>query len=139
MALAPGQNLLHYHLVGRIGQGGMGEVWRATDTSLGRDVAVKLLPAVFSGDPERLARLEREAKLLASLNHPHIATVFGLHDAGGVRFIAMEFVAGEDLAARMARGPIPQTRRAPSPVRSPTRWSRPTKAAWSTATSSLRT
>lgn len=107
MAFVPGRKLLHYHLVGRVGQGGMGEVWRATDTALGRDVAIKLLPIVFSGDPERLARLEREAKLLASLNHPHIATVFGLHDAGDVRFIAMEFVAGEDLAERMARGPVP--------------------------------
>jgi len=104
--LVPGQALLHYRIVDRIGAGGMGEVWRATDTSLGRDVAVKLLPPSVASDAERLARFEREAKLLASLSHPGIAAVYGLHQADGVRFIAMEFVDGEDLADRLARGPL---------------------------------
>lgn len=98
---------MHYRLVEQIGEGGMGVVWRATDTSLGRDVAIKVLPAAFSGDPERLVRFEREAKLLASLSHPNIAAVYGLHVAEGVRFLAMELVKGEDLATRIARGPLP--------------------------------
>ena len=103
-SLAPGGPLLHYKLVSRLGEGGMGEVWKAVDTSLDREVAVKILPAVFAGDPDRLARFEREAKLLASLNHPNIAAVYGLHDADGVRFLAMELVPGEDLAKTVARG-----------------------------------
>jgi serine/threonine protein kinase len=82
----------------------MGEVWKATDTSLDREVAVKVLPAVFAADPDRLARFEREAKLLASLNHPNIAAVYGLNDAGGLRILAMELVPGEDLSKRLARG-----------------------------------
>ena len=85
----------------------MGVVWRATDSTLGRDAAVKLLPDAFSGDPERLARFEREAKLLASLNHPSIAAVYGLHVSEGQRFLAMEMVRGEDLSTRLARGPLP--------------------------------
>jgi serine/threonine-protein kinase len=107
MSLTPGTVLVHYRLVEKIGTGGMGEVWRAADTTLGREVAIKLLPAAFAAELERLARFEREAKLLASLNHPNIATIHGLHEAGGVRFLAMELVPGEDLAARLARGPIP--------------------------------
>src|SRR5262245_59700830 len=85
----------------------MGEVWRAADTTLGRDVAVKILPDAFASDPERLARFEREAKVLAALNHPSIATVYGFHDCAGVRFLAMELVPGEDLSARIARGRVP--------------------------------
>ncbi len=85
----------------------MGVVWKARDTTLDREVAIKILPSAFSRDTERLARFEREAKLLASLNHTGIATVHGLHEADGVRFLAMEMVAGEDLAERLARGPIP--------------------------------
>ena len=85
----------------------MGVVWRATDGALGREAAIKLLPDVFSGDPERLARFEREAKLLASLSHPNIAAVYGLHIVDGVRFLAMEMVKGEDLAERLRRGPLP--------------------------------
>jgi serine/threonine-protein kinase len=104
---AAGGSLLHYRLIERIGEGGMGVVWRATDTSLGRDAAIKILPELFAADPERLARFEREAKLLASLNHPNIAAVYGLHAADGVRFLAMELVRGEDLADRIARGPLP--------------------------------
>ena len=107
MSLTAGRSLSHYKLVAPIGEGGMGVVWRATDSTLGRDVAIKVLPEFLSGDPERLARFEREAKLLASLNHPHIASIFGFHSDGGVRFLAMELVEGEDLAQRLARGAIP--------------------------------
>jgi serine/threonine protein kinase len=90
-----------------LGAGGMGEVYRARDTRLGREVALKILPDVFAGDAERLARFEREAKLLASLNHPNIAIVHGLEHTDGHRALVMELVAGEDLSQRIARGPIP--------------------------------
>jgi Tol biopolymer transport system component/tRNA A-37 threonylcarbamoyl transferase component Bud32 len=106
MTPAAGRSLLQYRLVEQIGQGGMGVVWRATDTALGRDAAIKILPDHLSGDAERLARFEREAKLLASLSHPNIAAVYGLHAVDGVSFLAMEMVRGEDLAARLKRGPI---------------------------------
>jgi len=75
-----GRNLLHFRLIEKIGEGGMGVVWKAVDTALDREVAIKLLPDVFRGDPDRLLRLEREARLLASLNHPNIAAVYGLHE-----------------------------------------------------------
>jgi Tol biopolymer transport system component len=107
VSIEPGSRLLHYTLTEKIGEGGMGAVWRATDTSLNRDVAIKLLPQIFADSPERLARFEREAKLLASLNHPNIAAVYGLHQDGGERFLAMELVEGEDLAKRLERGPLP--------------------------------
>ena len=107
MSLEAGQDLLHYRLIERIGEGGMGIVWKAHDTTLERDVAIKFLPEELAGDPARLTRFEREARLLASLNHPNIAAVYGLHQAGAVRFIAMELVDGEDLAARLQRGPLP--------------------------------
>jgi Tol biopolymer transport system component len=85
----------------------MGVVWRATDTTLGRDVAIKVLPGTVQLDPERTARFEREARLLASLNHPNIAAIYGVGSAAGVRFLAMELVEGDDLAARLARGALP--------------------------------
>jgi hypothetical protein len=111
MQLETGTRLLHYELVEKIGEGGMGVVWRARDTGLDRDVAIKVLPRTFADDPERLIRFEREAKLLATLNHPNIATVYGFHQAGdgsnSLHFIAMEHVSGEDLAQRVARGPMP--------------------------------
>jgi hypothetical protein len=107
MTLEPGRSLAQYRLAERIGEGGMGEVWRATDTTLGREVAIKILPAEFATDAERLARFEREAKLLASLNHTSIAGIYGLHEVGGVRFLAMELVPGEDLAQRLKKGSIP--------------------------------
>jgi serine/threonine protein kinase/Tol biopolymer transport system component len=100
----PGRALSQYRLAAKIGVGGMGEVWQASDTTLGRDVAIKVLPAALASDPERLARFEREAKVLASLNHPNIASIYGFHDDGGVRFLAMELVPGEDLAERLKRG-----------------------------------
>jgi serine/threonine-protein kinase len=107
MPLEPGTTLLQYRLVEKIGAGGMGVVWKAVDTSLGREVAIKVLPAALAGDPDHLTRFEREARLLASLNHPNIAGIFGVHHADGVHFLAMELVAGEDLAARLEKGPLP--------------------------------
>jgi hypothetical protein len=107
MALAPGTRLGPYAIGAQIGLGGMGEVYRARDTNLGRDVAIKVLPEAFAQDPERLARFEREAKTLASLNHPNIATIHGLERAGGVLAIVMELVEGPTLADRIAQGPIP--------------------------------
>ena len=107
MSVQPGQSLLHYRLVERIGEGGMGVVWKAIDTTLDRDVAVKILPEALATDAERLARFEREAKVLASLNHPNVATVHGFHDAGGIRFLVMELVSGETLEERLKRGAMP--------------------------------
>jgi eukaryotic-like serine/threonine-protein kinase len=107
MTLVPGQELTHYRLLEQIGEGGMGVVWKAMDTTLGREVAIKVLPEVFARDPERMARFEREARLLASLNHPHIASIYGVGSALGVRFLAMELVLGDDLATRVAHGPLP--------------------------------
>jgi len=107
MPLTPGRSLLHFRLVEKIGEGGMGEVWKAVDTTLDREVAIKVLPAAFSSDPERLLRLEREAKLLASLNHPNIAAIYGFPEAAGLRFLAMELVRGDDLAEILTRGPMP--------------------------------
>jgi Tol biopolymer transport system component/tRNA A-37 threonylcarbamoyl transferase component Bud32 len=112
MTVTPGTLLGHYTISAPLGAGGMGEVYRATDKKLGRDVAIKVLPRELAGDPERLARFEREAKLLASLNHSNIAHVYGfesatLPDGSTAHFLAMELVEGEDLAERLKRGPIP--------------------------------
>jgi serine/threonine-protein kinase len=107
MSLGPGTRLGPYEILSAIGAGGMGEVYRAIDTSLGRQVAIKVLPEAFASDPERLARFEREAKTLASLNHPHIAQIYGLERSGGVQALVMELVPGEDLSQRIVRGPIP--------------------------------
>jgi len=106
MALDAGTRLGHYEVAESIGVGGMGEVYRALDTKLERDVAIKVLPEEFTRDEDRLERFEREAKLLASLNHPHIATLHGLEIADGTRFLVMELVEGETLAERLARGPL---------------------------------
>jgi serine/threonine-protein kinase len=102
-----GKTLSHYKVLEKIGQGGMGEVYRAEDTNLSREVAIKVLPEQFTQDPQRLARFEREAKLLASLNHPNIAAIYGLEEADGVRFLVLELVEGETLAERVAKGPVP--------------------------------
>jgi serine/threonine protein kinase len=107
MALAPGTRLGTYEVVNAIGAGGMGEVYRARDTKLGRDVAIKVLPSSVTCDPERLARFAREAQVLASLNHPNIAAIYHVEEADGVPAIVMELVEGETLADRIARGPIP--------------------------------
>ena len=109
--LSLGQRLGPYHIVDRLGAGGMGEVYRAHDTQLGREVAIKILPVVFAADPDRLARFEREARILASLNHPHIAAIYGVEadpSAGGVprRALVMELIDGPTLAERILQGPL---------------------------------
>jgi Tol biopolymer transport system component len=96
-----------YEIIGPLGAGGMGEVYRARDARLARDVAIKAMPEGFAQDPERLGRFEREARLLASLNHPNIASIHGVEEAGGERYLILEFVDGETLAARIKRGPLP--------------------------------
>jgi Tol biopolymer transport system component len=101
-----GKTLSHYSVTAALGAGGMGEVYRATDTALNRDVAIKVLPAEVAQDPERLARFRREAQLLASLNHPNIAAIHGLEEAEGTLFLALELVEGEDLRQRLERGAI---------------------------------
>jgi Tol biopolymer transport system component len=102
-----GKTLGYYRIVEKLGAGGMGVVYRADDSHLGRQVAIKVLPDAFTGDPERLARFEREAKLLASLNHPNIAAIYGLEEADGKRFLVLELVEGETLAEGLSRGPLP--------------------------------
>ena len=99
MSLSPGRTLAHYEILESVGAGGQGEVYRARDTKLGRDVAIKVLPEEVSKDKERLDRFEREARLLAQLNHTNIATLHGLEESDGQRFLVME------LAERIARGP----------------------------------
>ncbi len=108
-SLVIGRRLGAYQVRERIGVSGMGEVYRARDTRLGRDVAIKILPRLFTSDPDRLARFEREARVLASLNHPHIGAIYGLEDADGMRALVLELVDGETLADRIAHGPIPVT------------------------------
>ena len=107
MALARGTKLGPYEVVAPLGAGGMGEVYRAWDTKLGRDVAIKVLPQAFSAEPERTARFEREAKVLASLNHPNIASIYGLEDSDGIRALVMELVDGPTLAERLQQGAVP--------------------------------
>ena len=125
MSLEPGTRLGPYEVLSPIGAG-PDERYKASDTRLNRVVAIKVLPATFAADAERLARFEREAKLLASLNHPHIAAIYGVEESNGVRALIMELVEGPTLAERIAEGPLP--------ARSPRR-SRPrTKKASCTAT-----
>jgi len=107
MGLEAGRKLGSYEILSAVGRGGMGEVWKARDTKLGREIAIKTLPEEFTHDEARLARFEREAKLLASLNHPNIAAIYGLEEFSGTRFLVLEFVDGETLADRLIRGPIP--------------------------------
>jgi serine/threonine-protein kinase len=102
-----GDKLLHYEITAKLGEGGMGEVYRATDTRLGRDVAIKVLPEAFTQDPERLARFEREAQVLASLNHPRIAAIYGLEHDAGKQFLVLELVEGPTLSERIAAGALP--------------------------------
>jgi serine/threonine protein kinase len=106
LKIEAGHQLLHYRLVEKLGEGGMGVVWKAVDSSLDREVAIKVLPDAFSQDAGRLARFQREAKSLASLNHPNIAAIHSVHEADGLRFLAMELVPGEDLSRRIDRGPV---------------------------------
>ena len=107
MGIEIGKSLGSYEILSAIGRGGMGEVWRARDTRLGREVAIKTLPDEFARDLDRLSRFEREARLLASLNHPNIAAIYGLEESGGTRFIVLELVEGETLADIVQRGPMP--------------------------------
>jgi len=125
VTVSSGARLGPYEILSAIGAGGMGEVYRARDTRLKRDVALKILPDSFASDSDRLARFQREAQVLASLNHPHIAAIYGLEDADGVRALVLELAKGETLADRIAREPIPlgstsrpaarRPRRRPSP------------------------
>ena len=103
LAITPGTRLGVYEITALIGEGGMGQVYRARDTTLHRDVALKILPDAFASDPERLARFTREAQTLASLNHPHIAAIYGFEESRGVRVLVMELVEGEDLERENAR------------------------------------
>ena len=107
MGLIAGTKLGLYEIQAALGAGAMGEVYRAKDTKLGRDVALKILPASFTNDPERVARFRREAQVLASLNHPHIAQIHGLEEVNGTQFLVLELVDGESLDKKIARGPIP--------------------------------
>ena len=107
MAFAPGTRLGVYEVNAPIGEGGIGQVYRAMDTTLGRQVAIKILPDAFASDPERLARFEREARTLASLNHPHIAAIYGFEKSVDRHALVMELVEGEDLPQRIAPGAIP--------------------------------
>src|SRR6266851_7237064 len=105
--LSAGAKVGPYEVLALIGAGGMGEVYRARDTKLNRDVALKVLPEAVAGDPDRFARFTREAQTLAALNHPNIAHIHGLEESNGVRALVMELVEGEDLSQRIARGAIP--------------------------------
>ena len=140
MALSPGKRLGPYEITAPIGAGGMGEVYRATDTNLKRQVAIKVLPAAVASDPERLARFQREAEVLAALNHPNIAHIHGLENSDGNIALVMELVEGRTIADRIAQGAIPlATRPCRSRHRSP-RLSKPLTSEGSfTAISSPRT
>src|SRR5215204_927947 len=107
MALTTGARIGAYEITGTLGVGGMGEVYRARDGRLNRDVALKVLPDLFAADRDRLARFTREAQTLAALNHPNIAHIHGLEESGGIRALVMELVEGDDLSQRIARGAIP--------------------------------
>ena len=138
--LGPGSSLAHYRITAKLGEGGMGEVWSATDTRLDREVAIKVLPAAFTADKERLARLEREAKLLAQLNHPNIAQIYGLESSG-------EHAAPSSWSSSPARrwpiashpGLFPLLKAFLSPYRLRRRSRRPTTRGSSIATSNPRT
>jgi serine/threonine protein kinase len=107
MGLTTGTRLGPYEILSALGAGGMGEVYRARDTKLNRDVALKVIPDTFALDPDRISRFTREAQVLASLNHPHIAAIYGFEDSGQIHALVLELVEGETIADRIARGPIP--------------------------------
>ena len=121
MSLPPGTRLGIYEITAQIGEGGMGQVYRATDTKLKRQVAIKILPPSVAADPDRLARFQREAEVLASLNHPHIAAIHGLEDAGGVKALVMELVDGDDWRSASRADRFRSMRRCRSRGRSPRR------------------
>jgi eukaryotic-like serine/threonine-protein kinase len=134
VAPLPGTRLGPYEIAAQIGKGGMGEVYRARDTNLGRHVAIKILPEAFAKDPERLARFEREAKTLAALNHPNIAQIYGFERAHGVCALAMELVEEPTLGDRIAKGRFHLTKHCRWPSRLPKRWKRRMNRASSTGT-----
>ena len=107
MALSPGTQLGQFKIVGLLGKGGMGEVYRAKDTKLDREVAIKVLPEDFAQNSERLTRFEREAKILASLKHENIGHLYDFQEEGDVRYLVLELIEGETLADRIERGPLP--------------------------------
>src|SRR4030095_6217888 len=107
MAVTVGARLGPHEIISLLGKGGMGEVYRARDTRLNRDVAIKVLPDVFANDPERIARFHREAQSVAALNHPNIAAIYDLEEAEGAKFLVLELVEGETLADILQRGPLP--------------------------------
>src|SRR5947207_10189496 len=107
MPLSAGTRLGPYEIVSALGARGMGEVYRARDTKLGRDVALKILPEVFATDPDRLARFQREAEVLASIHHPNIAIIHGLEESNGIRALVLELIEGPTLADRLAQGTMP--------------------------------
>jgi eukaryotic-like serine/threonine-protein kinase len=107
LALTPRTRLGVYDITAAIGEGGMGQVYRATDAKLKRQVAIKVLPPSLAVDADRLARFQREAEVLASLNHPNIAAIYGLEESGGMTALVMELVEGDDLSQRIARGALP--------------------------------
>src|SRR5438876_4201827 len=107
MLVSVGTKLGPYEILSALGAGGMGEVYRARDSRLNRDVALKILPESFTHDPERVARFRREAQILAALNHPHIGAIYGLDDANGQQFLVLELIDGEMLADRIGKGPLP--------------------------------
>jgi len=108
VSIAPGSRLGHYEITSLLGEGGMGQVYRARDSRLGRDVAIKVIPPAFTADADRLARFEREARVLASLNHPNIATIHGIEEGGGTRALVMELVEGETLEEHLRKGALPR-------------------------------
>ena len=122
MSLAPGTRIGPYEVAGPLGAGGMGEVYRATDTKLKRQVAIKILPPSLAADADRLARFQREAEVLASLNHPHIAAIYGLEESAGLTALVMELVEGDDLSQRIARGAIPLDEALPIAKQIAERW-----------------
>ena len=139
MLISPGTRLGTYEILAPLGAGGMGEVYRARDTRLGRDVALKVLPADLAADAERLARFEREARTVAGLSHPNIVTLYSVEDEDGVRFLTMELVEGQTLDQLVDAGGLPVARVLELGIASRTRSRRRTRRASSIATSSPRT
>ena len=134
-----GQTISHYRILSRLGAGGMGVVYEAEDVRLGRSVAIKFLPEDACCDPEAVQRFLREARVISSLNHPHICTLHDIGEHGGQQFMVMELLEGEPLKARIARGPLPLDEVLEFGAHWPTRSTRRTRRASSTATSSRPT
>jgi serine/threonine protein kinase len=139
MRLQPGAKLAQFEILDVLGAGGMGEVYRARDTTLRREVALKVLPEAFADDAERLLRLQREARSLAALNHPRIAAIHGFDSVQGVHFLVLELVPGPTLAERVAAGRLPLEQAIGLCRQVAERWRRPTDGASSTAISSRPT